>query len=146
MRFKEPLCRSRLHRNVYDGLRGLTSVLAVVMIVNAMSSANVTDDDSEICSGIVAVSTVAAAAEHDASSPEDQLLFFKVRGHTEAGASSLTFAVFTPAAPHHPLTNISYPIDRNRKPAACREYWQTKTTYQSDTLPESTRAVVVSFD
>lgn len=100
MRFKEPLCRSRLHRNVDDGLRGLTAVLAVVMIVSAMSSANVTDDcgDSESCSGTVAVSTVAAAAEHDASSPEDQLLFLKVRGDAVADALSLTFVVFSPAA------------------------------------------------
>jgi len=106
---KEPLCRSRLHRNVDDGLRGLTAVWAVVMIVSAMSSANVTDDrdDSESCSGTVAVSTVAAAAEHDASSPaEDQLLFLKVRGDAVADASSLTFVVFSTAALHHPLTNI----------------------------------------
>jgi len=94
MRFKEPLCRSRLHRNVDDVLNGLTAVLAVVMIVSAMSSANVMDDDSESCSGTVAESTVAAAAEHDASSSEDQLLFLKVRGDTVADASSLTFVVF----------------------------------------------------
>jgi len=106
MRFKESLCRSRLHRNVNNGLRGLTVVLAVVMIVSAMSSANVMDGDSESCSGTVAASIVAAATEHDALSPEDQLLFLKVRGDSVADASLLTIVVFSPAARHHPLTKI----------------------------------------
>jgi len=82
-------------------------VLAVVMIVSAMSSANVTDDDGEGCSGTVAVSTVAAAAEHDASSAEDQLLFLKVRAASPlADPSALTswtavgFCGFLPDACH----------------------------------------------
>jgi len=124
MRFKEPLCHSRLRRNVDDGLRGLTALLAVVMIVGAMSSANDTDDrdDSESCSGTIALSTVAAAAEHDALSPEDQLLFLKVRGDAVADASSLTFVVFSRAARHHPLKTYTVAVivpDRPESKTSC---------------------------
>lgn len=109
MRLKEPLrCKLR-HRIIDDGLRGLVVVLAVVTIISAMSNANLTDDDSESCSGTVAVSIVAAAAEHDESSAEDQLLFLKVRRDAAAGVDfskpSRVFAVSSPAAHLHSFTN-----------------------------------------
>jgi len=81
VRLKEPLRCSFRHRILDDGLRGLVVVLVVVTIISAMSSANITDNDSESCSGTVVVPcNVAAADEHDESSAEDQLLFLKVRG------------------------------------------------------------------
>lgn len=149
MRFKESLCRSRLHQNV-NRLRGLTVVLAVVMIISAMSSSNVMDDDNKSCSGTAAASIVAAATEHNASSPEDQLLFLKVRRDSVADVSSLTIVVFSTAARHHPLTNLYHCCyrtrpDRNKKLVICIVCWKTKTTYPSDTLPEGTRAAVSSF-
>lgn len=124
MRFKESLCRSRLHQNVNNGLRGLTVLLAVVMIISVMSSSNVMDDDSKSCSGTVAASIVAAATEHNASSPEDQLLFLKVRRDSVADASSLTIVVFSMAARHHSMTNLYHCCyrtqpDWNKKLVAC---------------------------
>lgn len=153
MRFKEPLCRSRRHRNVDDGLRGLAAVLPVVMIVSAMSSANVTDDDSGSCSGTVAVSTVAAAAEHDASTAEDQLLFLKVRGDPVADASSLTFWTVVSSCgflhPHHPLINMYCCCYRNRPTGIENQLRRVLANknhqYPSSTLPEGTRAKAALF-
>lgn len=142
VRLKEPLCCKLRHRIIDDGLRGLVVVLAVVTIISTMLNAYLTDDDSESCSGTVAMSIVAATAEHDESSAEDQLLFLKVRRDAAADVS-LTFQNrrgflrFPPRlrTPILSQTIIVVVIVQELK-TSIRECKQTKTTlFVAYTLP-----------
>jgi len=122
--------------------------LAVVTIISAMSNANLTDDDSESCSGTVAVSIVAAAAEHDELSAEDQLLFLKVRRDAAVDVSSLTFRnrhgfLRFPTRLRTSILSQTYivVVIIQELKTSCRECKQTKTTlFVAYTLPVGTIA------